>query len=141
MGKFACLVGALMVVSTLVMAEEIDLKQGFLMTWEDQSFKNLTVVKVAETTPVEGWGKWNALWVGWTLEAGWAYAASDLTSVALMVGRKLGTVQDYLPIKVPLTDKFEITAYPIGMYATSIFDHPQFQGASGGALVKLAIKY
>jgi len=141
MKRVALFVVALMLVGSLAWAEEIDLKQGFLMTWEDQSFKNITVVKVAETTPVEGWGKWNALWAGWTLESGWAYDASDLTSVALMIGRKLGTVQDYLPIKVPLADKLDITVYPIGMYATSIFDHLQVQGASGGSLVKIGLKF
>ena len=119
----------------------IDLHQGFLLMWEDQSLKNLTCVDLAKTKPVEGWGKWNALWDGWILSAGWAYDSSTLDSAALLIGRDFGVLGKYLPIAYPLADKLTISIYPIGIYATGIFYHMKVQGASGGAIVKLGLKF
>jgi len=139
--KLAVLVVVLMLVGSLVMAQDITLKQGALMTWEKLQFKNVTSVQVIETTPIEEWGKWNALWDGWVVDASWIYDGADLTGCGLMLGRKLGTLQSYLPFNFPLADKIDVTLYPVGMYVESMFDHPQFQGASGGAFVNLQLKF
>lgn len=128
---------------TCAFAEDINisLKQGLIFTWKGQQLKNLTCTKVANTKVIESWGKWNALWAGWSLDAGWAYDGSEVNSCALMLGRKLGTLGDYLPIDFPFADKLEITLYPVGMYAVSIFDHPKIQGASGGSFLKIEVKF
>ncbi len=129
-------------VMPLAKASDVTLKQGALMTWEHQQFKNLTCVNIAETTQNINWPKWaNAIWSGWDLDVAWVYDASTLDDCALLLGRKVGTLGGFLPINYPLLDKIDITVYPIGLYATSLFDHPQFQGCSGGALVKLGVQF
>jgi len=121
--------------------QEINLKQGFLYLWKDGEISNLTTVEVAKTKPVENFGKWNILWDGWTLDAGFAYKTSSLQNVALVLGRDFGTLGKYLPIDFPFKDKIQITLYPIGLYVRDIFDHPTLTGCSGGGFIKLSIKF
>ena len=54
---------------------DVSMKQGFLLNWDNPEYKlnNLTTFEVMRTRKVESWGNWNALWVGWTLDAGFAY--------------------------------------------------------------------
>ena len=116
----------------------ITLKQGVLLGWESGTIKNITSVKVAETVANPNWKPWvNALWAGNVVEAGWVYDNSAADSVAIMVGRKIGTLGDYLPIKFPLADKIEITVYPIGLMANNLTDKPKFSGVSGGSYLQL----
>lgn len=142
MKKFIAVLGLLMV-SSLGQAQDYDftLKQGFLFTWENQQLKNLTALEVARTKPIEGLGKWNALLDGWLLDVAWAYDNTSLTSCALMVGRDFGTLGKYIPVDFPLKDKITLTVYPVGIYAENLFDHPNIQGATGGAIIKMGIKF
>lgn len=122
---------------------KINLKQGFLVKWKDPEggLKNLTTLTLAETRPVSSWGKWNALWSGWTLDIGIAYDGAGINTGALLVGREFGVVGDYLPIDFPLKDKIKITLYPVGIYAEDITDHPAVQGASGVGVIKFDISF
>jgi len=119
----------------------VNLKQGFLFTWEGQQLKNSTSLEIAHTKPIEGLGKWNALWDGWLLDVSWVYDADTLDSCALLIGRDFGTLGNYIPIDFPLKDKISLTVYPIGLYAERVFDHPEIQGCSGGAILKLGLKF
>jgi len=126
-----------------VLAEDLNiaLKQGALFTWKNQTVKNLTTFELAKTQEVESWGKWNILWAGWSLDCGFAYDASSISNGAILIGREFGTIGNYLPINFPLKDKITITLYPAGVYIDNIFDHPKSQGCSGGAIIKLSIKF
>ena len=120
------------------MAQEITLKQGVLLGWEEGTIKNITSIKVAETVAKDIWPKWvNAIWAGNVVEAGWVYDKSSADCVALMIGRKIGTLGDYLPIKFPLADKIEITVYPLGIMASNLTNKPKFSGVSGGSYLQL----
>ena len=138
------LVVGFMLMTGIVMAEDYDLtlKQGGLYLYEDGVFRNFTCAEIARTTANPNWDKWvNAIWSGWTLEGGVAYDASSINTLALMVGRKIGTLGDYLPINYPLLDKVDISVYPIGVACSGIGDKPQFQAASGAAIIKLGLKF
>jgi hypothetical protein len=130
-------------VSTTETANPISItaKQGFLMTWDDATVKNLTTFEVVKTKKIESWGKWNALWAGWSLDAGFAYDASSVDTGALLLGRCFGTLADYVPLEFPLLDKITITIYPIGLYIEDLTDHPKLKGCSGGAIIKAEIKF
>ena len=136
---------ALFVSCGIAFAEEgfqFDLKQGFLMNWEDEySLDNVSTFTLAKTKPVETWPTWaNILWHGWSLDAGFAYDASALNTGAILIGREFGALGDYLPIEFPLSDVINLTAYPIGVSVRDLFDSPEFDICSGGAYVKLSIK-
>lgn len=126
-------------IGSVVMAQEtFTLKQGVLLGWEEGTIKNITSIKVAETIANPNWSKLaNAFWSGNVVEAGWVYDNGSADSVALMVGRKIGTLGDYLPIKFPLADKIEITVYPIGLMASNLTSQPKFSGVSGGSYLQL----
>ena len=138
------------VMCSLCMAEEavdpigidLSIKQGFLMNWNDpdHKFNNLSTFEIAKTRKVESWGMWNALWTGWSLDAGFAYDANEISTVALLVGREFGTLGDYLPIDFPLNDLITITIYPIGVYAEDVFNSPEFGVCSGGSYIKFSLK-
>ncbi len=131
---------SLLIGNQLIMAQEatITLKQGVLLGWESGTIKNITSVKVAETVANPNWSKLaNAFWSGNVIEAGWVYDNSAADCVAIMVGRKIGTLGDYLPIKFPFADKIEITVYPIGLMASELTSKPKFSGVSGGSYLQL----
>jgi hypothetical protein len=120
----------------------LTLKQGGLYLYEDGVFRNFTCAEIARTTANPNWDKWvNAIWSGWTAEGGVAYDASSINTLAIMVGRKIGTLGDYLPINYPLLDKVDISVYPIGVACSDIGGKPQFQAASGAAIIKLDVKF
>lgn len=130
-------------ISETVSGLNLSLKQGFLMNWndgDDVKLNNLSTFEVARTKPVESWGNWNALWEGWTLDAGFAYDAAAINTGALLIGREFGTLGKYLPIDFPLKDLLKITIYPIGVSATNLFHKPKWKACSGGAFVKFTIK-
>ncbi len=138
--KFVALVLGIMLMASIVRAQEatITLKQGVLLGWESGTIKNITSVKVAETVANHNWKPWvNAIWSGNVLEAGWVYDNSAADCVAIMIGRKIGTLGDYLPIKFPFADKIEITVYPIGLMASDLTSKPKFSGVSGGSYLQL----
>jgi hypothetical protein len=118
------------------------LKQGFVIPWKDGHVKNLTTIETLRTKAVEGWGKWNMLVDGWTVDAGYAYDASTSDVGALLIGRQFGTLGKYLPfLDFPLADKITITIYPVGLYINNLKDKPQFNGCSGGAFIRLTIQF
>lgn len=119
----------------------ITAKQGFVMTWDDPVVKNLTTFETIKTKKVESWGKWNMLWEGWSLDAGFAYDATGINTGALLIGRQFGTLADYLPLQFPLLNKISITIYPVGLYINDLTDHPRLKGCSGGAIIKAEIKF
>lgn len=117
-------------------------KQGFVIPWEDGHVKNLTTLEVVKTKPVEGWGMWNAVVDGWTIDAGYAYDATTSDVGALLLGRQIGTLGKYVPfLNFPLADKIVITFYPVGLYITSLKDKPDFHGCSGGAFIRLTVSF
>lgn len=120
---------------------QLSVKQGFLYGYEDKAIKNLTTLETLKTRPVEGWGKWNVLWDGWSLDAGFAYDADHINTGALLLGREFGTLGKYFPIDFPLKDAFVITVYPIGIRADDLFSTPNLQLCSGGAFVKATLKF
>lgn len=131
--------------TTSVWAEGFDslsLKQGAIINWKDGNLDNISTGELARTHEVASWGRWNALWVGWTLDAGIAYDANAIDKGALLIGREFGTIGKYIPIDFPLKDKISITIYPIGLYVENLTeDKPKFSGCSGGAIVKLEVKF
>lgn len=139
--KMTVLVVALMLMASVVMAQDsptFTLKQGVLLGWEQGTIKNITSLKVAETEANPNWPKLvNAFWAGNVIEVGWVYDKSSADCVALMVGRKIGTLGDYLPIKFPLAEKIEITVYPLGIMASNLTNKPEFSGVSGGSYLQL----
>ena len=74
---------AMMILYFVSLAHAIDLKQGFIYSWGDRTIKNLTTVETMKTKPIESIGKWNALWDGWSLDAGFAYDGDSLNTTAL----------------------------------------------------------
>lgn len=119
----------------------ITVKQGFVYSWEDEQVKNLTTFEVAKTKAIESLGKWNILTEGWSIDCGFIYDAGSLDVGAILLGRELGVIGKYIPIDFPLKDRFTITIYPIGIYVKDILDHPEAQGVSGGAILKLSVKF
>ena len=150
MKKMALLIVLFIIAGRLSYADEIiglpegiTVKQGMLVKWKDpeSGVANLSTVTIARTKSVEQWGKWNALWDGWTLDAGFAYDATSFDTGALLIGREFGTLGKYLPIEFPLADKIDITLYPVGVYVDNLFEHPTVQGASGVGIIKMSVSF
>lgn len=122
---------------------DVKMKQGFITGWDAFKIENLTTVEVIKTRPIEGWGKWNVLVDGWSIDFGGAWDANDqFNTGVMMLGRNLGTLGDYLPIDFPLKDKIKITLYPIGLYATDLSTgDARFSGASGVGVIEFNIKF
>lgn len=121
---------------------EITMKQGVIAAWDSWKLENVTAFEVIKTKKVENWGKWNALWDGWSLDVGVAYDAGDtIDHVAVLLGRKIGVLKDYFPIEYPLADKIEISIYPVGVYFSELGDNVNVSGCSGGAIFNLSIKF
>lgn len=120
----------------------LEVKQGFIVPWDnpENGFMNMSTVSVLKTHADPSFGKWNAIWDGWSLDATWAYD-SGTSNVGLMLGRKFGVLGDYLPVEFPLSDKMDITLYPIGILASDITGKPELSGASGAALIKFDLSF
>lgn len=119
----------------------ITTKQGYFYSWEDQDLTNLTTFEIARTEEIPSWGKWNVLWKGWSLDAGFAYDSSDvLNTGAILIGRNFGTLGEYLPIDFPLQDRITITLYAFGIKAEDLFDSPEIDFGSGVGIIKFEIK-
>lgn len=120
----------------------LEVKQGFIIPWEnpDSGFSNMSTVSVLKTKASPEFGKWNALWDGWSLDAAWSYDANT-SNVGVMLGRKFGTLGDYLPIEYPLADKMDITLYPLGVIITDPVGKPEISGASGAAFIKFDVSF
>lgn len=127
----------------VAIANKVQMKQGMLVPWDDPTggIENLSAMTLARTMPIESWGRWNALWDGWTLDAGFAYDSQSFNTGALLVGREFGTLGKYLPIDFPLKDKVQVTIYPFGIVATDVFDGPSIHGASGVGIIKFDISW
>ena len=119
----------------------VNVKQGFVMTWNDARVKNLTTFETIKTKKVESWGKWNALYEGWSIDAGFTYDATGMNTGAILLGRQFGTLADYLPLDFPLLKKVTVTIYPVGLYIEDLTDHPRLKGCSGGAFINLELKF
>jgi ABC-type glycerol-3-phosphate transport system substrate-binding protein len=127
-------------------AFSITTKQGLLYIPVDSAVKQFTAFEVIKTdvAQVSSWPKWlQAIYAGWTLDAGFAYDDSDvLSDGALCLGRKMGTLADYLPIKFPLASYIDITIYPVGLYIEKVFTNPKNpKFGFGGAYIKAEIKF
>ena len=142
--KKLILILAILLLTPLAMAQDeakLTLKQGFLYLINDSQVRNFTCVQVIETKPYEPFGRWNMLWDGWVVDAGAYYDADRIDMGAVMIGRKLGTLGNYLPLNFPLKDKLDITIYPIGLAVRDMFDSPELQPAMGGAFVRLDVRF
>ena len=134
-----------------VYADELNFKQGVVYEWSTSNVNTMTYFEIARSKPIEGAGKWNMLLDGWTLDGGVdsnevfdALAEGrfrEINSCAFVLGRKLGTLGDYLPIDFPLKDKMIITLYPMGLYIVDIWDNPNVSGCSGGAIFKIGFTF
>ena len=132
--------------ATETSAFTITTKQGILYIPTDNAMKQFTAFEVIKTdvSQVPTWPKWvRALYSGWSLDAGFAYDSSDvLSDGALCLGRKMGTLADYLPVKFPLASYIDITLYPAGVYIEKVFTNPQKPKIGfGGAYIKCEIKF
>lgn len=129
----------------MVRAEDIkvSLKQGFLYLFKDQKIQPLFTGQIAQTKPIESWGKWNAIIDGWSLDIGGSYdfERKSLENGALLIGREFGTLGKYLPIDFPFKDKIKITLYPIGIYVKDVFDDAKISLTSGLGIIKLEVKF
>lgn len=119
----------------------ISTKQGFIIPWDSKEVKNLTTFEILKTKKVESWGKWNALWGGWSMDAGFAYDSGRLSDGGILLGRNFGTLGDYLPIEFPLKDMITITLYPAGLYLKDMFSDLSVKGCSGLGVIKFEIKF
>ncbi len=130
--------------SPIALPSSIQLKQGMLLKWDNPGagVLNLSTFTVAETVASPHFNKLeNAIWEGWTIDAGFSYDAQNFGIAALMLGRDFGTLGKYLPISFPLADKFSLTVYPIGMTVDDPSGHPRVEGASGLGLIKLSVSF
>ena len=130
-----------MLLAVPVMAGNLTLKQGTVVSWSDGKLKNLSTVEVMKTKNQESWGKWNILWDGWSIDGGISYGTSDIDAVALMLGRNFGTLAKYLPIEMPLADKLVVTLYPAGIYMSDWQDSINVAGCSGGAFINFGLEF
>ena len=120
----------------------ITAKQGFVIDYKDGTLKNLTTFETVKTRKIDSWGKWNALWAGWSIDAGFAFDAQGVNDAALLLGRNFGTIGDYLPFDFPLKDKIVATLYPAGLYVRDIQSHKRkFDPCGGGAIIKLEVTF
>ena len=120
----------------------ITVKQGYVYIYDTGDVENLTTFETLKTKPIKSWGKWNILWDGWSIDAGFSYDNSDvLNTGAVMLGRNFGTIGKYLPIDFPLKDYISITLYPAGAYINDLFDSPKVSFCSGIALIKAEIRF
>lgn len=122
---------------------DVTLKQGTIVPWRDGTMLNLTTVETVKTKKVDSWGKWNALWEGWSVDAGAAYDATDkIQSGAILLGRNFGTLGDYIPLDFPLKDTITITLYPVGVYCSFLDDsNLKWSGASGAGFINFSINW
>jgi len=124
----------------------ITTKQAVLLIPSTSAVKQFTAFEVIKTDvdQVSSWPKWlKAVYAGWTVDAGFAYDDSKvLQDGALALGRKMGTLGDYLPLKFPLLNKIEITIYPAAAYVEKFLTNPQKpKFGFGGGYVKAEIKF
>jgi hypothetical protein len=79
-----------------------------------------------DASKVPTWPKWaKAVYDGWSLDAGFNYDDTKvLKDGALAIGRKFGTLADYLPLDFPLLNKITITLYPASWTFEDLFNHP-----------------
>jgi len=124
----------------------ITTKQAVFFIPDTQSVKQMTAFEVIKTDAdqVASWPKWvKAVYAGWTLDAGFAYDDTKvLESGALALGRRMGTLGDYLPLKFPLMNKIEITLYPAMAYCEKLLTNPQRPKYGFGAgYIKAEIKF
>ena len=126
----------------VIVPSTFDIKQGFVIPWEnvENGFMNMSTVTVMQTERWERLGNWNALWDGWTIDAAWSYDAGT-SNFGVMLGRKLGTLGQYIPITYPLADKVDVTLYPLGIIVDHPFDDPEISGASGAGIIKLSLSF
>lgn len=138
----AVLLGMVLCFVFAAFAQDITAKQGLLYMYEDNAVKNFSCIEIIKTKANPEWPKWaNALWNGNSLEAGIAYDLAGINSVALMIGHRLGSLADILPLEYPILAKADITIYPIGVAIKEPFDGPEAQLASGLAIVKVSLKF
>jgi hypothetical protein len=119
----------------------ITTKQGFVYSWKDKEVKNLTTFETVKTKKIDSLGKWNVLWDGWSIDAGFSYDSAELDTGAILLGRNFGTLGEYLPFDFPLDDLVEITLYPFGLYINDLFHSPEIEYCTGLGLIKFEIKF
>jgi len=96
---------------------EVTLKQGFIGIYGEQGIKKMTIAELYHTKKIDSWGKWNALYDGWSIDAGVGYNdLKEIEDAAVVLGRRLGVIADYFPIDFPFDKRIKITLYPIGLY-------------------------
>jgi len=127
-------------------ADEINLKQGMVMTWHDCEFKQLTSVEIAKTdiNQVPNWPKWaKAAYDGWSLDLGYPWDNRMSRDAALVLGREFGTLGKYLPLNFPFKDKITITLYAAGIYAENMLElkDVKIKGCSGVGYLKGTLKF
>jgi len=130
------------ITSPIAITDGVHLKQGFIVPWDnvESGFSNMTTATVLQTDAYEPFGKWNALWEGWSLDAAWSYDANT-SNFGILLGRHFGTLGKYLPISYPMADKVDVTLYPVGILTSQVDGHTEFGGASGAAIIKFDVAF
>lgn len=151
--KSAILIIALMLVGSFAMAQgensllqiptDFNAHQGMGVEWSTGALKNTTTFEVAMTVPNPKWSKAvNALWDGWTIDAGFAYDAGSADNAIIGISRTFGTLGQYLPIKFPLADKIQISITPLAMeFQHFTSGHLDYSGFSGGSYASALLKF
>ena len=126
-------------------AMTITVKQALLFVPSDGMTKQFTSFETIKTdvSQVPNWPKWGkALYDGWSVDVGFAYDDTNiLRDGAIALGRKLGTLEDYTPLKFPLLKIISITLYPVGAYIENIWKDPKVKFGFGGAYIKAEVKF
>ena len=120
---------------------KIDLKQGLIKPYKGGKIQHLTTFATMQTTKIDSWGKWNVLWDGWVVDAGFSYSSGNLDNVAVLLGREFGTLGKYLPIDFPLAKYVKITIYPIGSRINDPFNEFKEDKVYGLAYIKGEIRF
>ena len=142
--KLLCTLAVCFMMMIGVAMADVELKQGFVVKWDGGEIKNMTTAELMNTKPVEGWGKWNSVVDGWSIDAGYPFENSTEKDGCLVLGRELGTLAKYLPfIDLPFKDILTITVYPVGLYAKDLlnFKKLELEGCSGGSFAKATLKF
>lgn len=128
----------------IVKAEEgITVKQHMIYTWNDGEAKNVTSATIVKTKAIEGAPKWvNMIIDGWCIDAGAAYEDETVKDAAILAGRELGTLGEYVPWLIfPFKDRIQITLDIAGAYLPDITHHIKPQGCTGFGYIKGTLKF
>ena len=144
--RLAILVVALMLVGSIVMAQspitipsELSAKQGMVMTYKGQ-LQNTTTFEMLKTREITNAPRWvNALWVGNSIDGGFAYDADSADNAVIVVSRHINDWASYLPVTVPDAVKALDISANIGIEARDFTTKVNWTGVGGFSYLKASI--